>query len=139
MNDDTTDLAIEASSVVLPTTVQGCRDRLMVLQDEAAAIRIQIATDDLRRQAEKKPLDADWFHRASTALRFKRREMALLQGEIQRLGGGRGGCQRDAFKDALINVLRADYDEQGWAQALERARQAAAAIPQRQVLEVQHG
>jgi hypothetical protein len=111
--------------------VQGCRDRLMVLQDEAAAIRIQIATGDLRRQAEKKALDPDWFHRASTALRFKRREMSLLQEELHRLSGS---CQRDAFKDALINVLRADYDEQGWAQALGRARQAAAATPQREVL-----
>ncbi len=133
MNDDIPDLAIEASSVVLPTTVQGCRDRLMVLQDEAAAIRIQIATDDLRRQSEKRPLDADWFYRASTALRFKRREMALLQAEIHRLGGQR---QRETFKDALISVLRADYDEQGWEQALERARQAVAAVPPRQVLQV---
>ena len=136
MNDDNPDLSIEASSVVLPTTVQGCRDRLMVLQDEAAAIRIQIATGDLRRQAEKKALDPDWFHRASTALRFKRREMSLLQEELHRLSGG---CQREAFKDALINVLRADYDEQGWAQAMGRARQAAAATPQRQALEVPHG
>jgi hypothetical protein len=133
VNDDNPDAPIEGSSVVLPDTVQGCRDRLMVLQDEAAAIRIQIATVDLRRQAEKKALDPDWFHRAGTALRFKRREMALLQAEIQRLTGGN---PRDTFKDALIGVLRADYDEQGWAQALERARQAAAAFPQ---AEVRHG
>lgn len=134
MNDDTTDLSIEASSVVLPTTVQGCRDRLIVLQDEAAAIRIQIATDDLRRQAEKKPLDANRFHRASTALRFKLREMALLQSEIQRLGGSRSAGHREAFKDALIEVLRADYDEHTWAQVLERARRVAAAPPTGQVL-----
>ena len=133
MNDRNRDLAFGESSVSLPITLLGCRDRLMALQDEVTAIRIQIATDDLRRQSEKRSLDADWYHRASTALRFKRREMALLQAEIHRLGGLR---RREVFKDALINILRADYDEQGWAQALARARQAAVAIPQG---EVQHG
>lgn len=126
MNED---IPMEGPLVVLPTTVRGCRDRLMVLQDEVAAIRIQIAAGDLRRQAEKKALDPDWFHRARTALRFKRHEMALLQEELHRLGGGSGGGQRETFKDALIKVLRADYDEQGWAQALERARHAASHAP----------
>jgi hypothetical protein len=121
------DLIVAAPLVVLPTTLQGCRNRLLVLQDEIAGIRIQLATSEMRRQADRKQPDVGWFHRASTALRFKRREIALLQAEIQRLSGG---SSRDAFKDALIGVLRADYDEQGWARVLERARQAAAAPAQ---------
>ncbi len=55
----------------LPSTVQGCRDRLAAVQDEMASIRIQIATTDIRRQTEKKSLDPTWFHRAKTALRLK--------------------------------------------------------------------
>ena len=58
-----------ATPIRLPSTLQGCRERLAALQDEIASIRIQIATTDIRRQTEKKSLDATWFHRAKTALR----------------------------------------------------------------------
>jgi hypothetical protein len=30
--------------------------------------------------------------------------------------------RRDAFKDRLIAVLRADYDDDAWGAALDRAR-----------------
>ncbi len=115
------DFPTEGPLADLPATAQGCRDRLSVLHDEMAAIRIQIATGDLRRQAERKALDPDRYHRASTALRFKRREVARLQDELGRLGGG---ARRETFKDTLIDVLRADYDDHAWARALAQARRA---------------
>ncbi len=106
----------------LPSTVQGCRDRLAAVQDEMASIRIQIATTDIRRQTEKKSLDPTWFHRAKTALRLKQQEMAQLTAQIAKLCAEQGGSHRERFKDALIEVLRADCDEDRWQAAVSRAR-----------------
>ncbi len=91
----------------------------MVLHGEMASIRIQIATTDIRRQTEKRALDPAWYHRAKTALRLKQQEASLLSGRILNLSGpGR----REAFKDALIEVVRADCDEERWAGLVKRAR-----------------
>ena len=106
----------------LPSTVQGCRDRLAAVQDEMASIRIQIATTDIRRQTEKKSLDPTWFHRAKTALRLKQQEMAQLTAQIAKLCTEQGGSHRERFKDALIEVLRADCDEDRWQSVISRAR-----------------
>lgn len=66
--------------VHLPDSAQGCRERMAALQGEIASIRIQIATTDIRRQTEKKTLDAAWFHRAKTALRLKQQKLAQVPG-----------------------------------------------------------
>jgi len=118
--------AQQAATIRLPDTAQGCRDRLAVLQDEIASIRIQIATTDIRRQVEKKSLDPTWFHRAKTALRTRQLEVVKLSAQLGRLGGVSGPARRDRFKDALIEVLRADCDDERWAQALSRARELQA-------------
>ena len=118
--------AQQAAVIRLPDTAQGCRDRLAVLQDEIASIRIQIATTDIRRQVEKKSLDPTWYHRAKTALRLKQQELAQVSARLGQLSTGNGAVLRDRFKDALIEVLRADCDDERWAQALSRARQLQA-------------
>ena len=118
--------AQQAAVIRLPDTAQGCRDRLAVLQDEIASIRIQIATTDIRRQVEKKSLDPTWYHRAKTALRLKQQELAQVSARLGQLSTGSGAVRRDRFKDALIDVLRADCDDERWAQALSRARQLQA-------------
>lgn len=118
--------AQQAAVIRLPDTAQGCRDRLAVLQDEIASIRIQIATTDIRRQVEKKSLDPTWYHRAKTALRLKQQELAQVSARLGHLSTGSGAERRDRFKDALIEVLRADCDDERWAQALSRARQLQA-------------
>ncbi len=106
--------------VHLPDTPEGCRVRLVELHDELRSIRIENSTRDLRRQAERHSLDPDWYHRASTAVRHKRREIALVQLQLDRLvGPGR----RDVLKDALISVLRPEFDDAAWSRALARARQ----------------
>jgi len=115
MNHQTDDPVVH-----LPDTPEGCRVRLAELHDEVRSIRIEISTRDLRRQAERHSVDPDWYHRASTAVRHKRREIALVQQQLDRLvGPGR----RDALKDALIRVLRAEFDDAAWSRALARARQ----------------
>ena len=118
--------AQQAAVTRLPDTAQGCRDRLAVLQDEIASIRIQIATTDIRRQVEKKSLDPTWYHRAKTALRLKQQELAQVSARLGQLSTGSGAVRRDRFKDALLEVLRADCDDERWAQALSRARQLQA-------------
>lgn len=107
---------------VLPTTPEGCRERLAALAGEIASIRIQIATTDIRRQTERRTLDPAWFHRAKTALRMKQAERTAVAAQLARLGGTTPGPGREGFKDVLIEVLREDYDRATWEQVLERAR-----------------
>ena len=105
-----------------PATVEACRERLATLKDEIVSIRIQIATSDIRRQADRRSLDATWYHRAKTALRLKQQELALVSAQLARLNGRSPAVRRDRFKDALIEVLRAECDEERWQSALVRAQ-----------------
>ena len=109
-------------AVALPDSVHGCRERMATLQSEITSIRIQIATTDIRRQTEKKTLDAAWFHRAKTALRLKRQELAQVRAHMAGLPDGPHGSKRDAFKDALIEVVRAQCNDEQWAGLVTRAR-----------------
>jgi len=115
-----------AHAVLLPETTAGCRERLASVRSEIAAIRVQIATADLRRQAHKQALDAQWFHRAKTALRLKNLEAAQLSAHLSALGEQAGAAapqrQRERFKDALIEAMRAECDDARWAALLQRAR-----------------
>lgn len=105
----------------LPDSPQGCRARLATLQDEIAAIRIQIATTDLQRQVDRKALDPTWFHRAKTALRLKQQEVAQINSRLAALNRLGAGGRRDHFKDTLIEVLRREFDAGQWASLLRRA------------------
>ena len=104
----------------MPESRQECRDRLVALQGEIASIRIQIATTDIRRQADKKGLDPAWYHRAKTALRLKQQELAKLTAHIAALNHA---GQRDRFKDTLIEVLRSECTDAQWAGLVSQARQ----------------
>ncbi len=106
----------------LPSTAQGCRERVAALHDEIASIRIQIATTDIRRQAEKRTLDAAWFHRAKTAMRVKQQELAQVMLHLAGFGEVPKSDRRDAFKDALIGVVRQQCDDAQWADLVARAR-----------------
>jgi hypothetical protein len=116
------DQPYHAPQMTPPATVEACRERLSALKDEIVSIRIQIATSDIRRQADRRSLDASWYHRAKTALRLKQQELALVSAQLARLNGRSPAVRRDRFKDALIEVLRAECDEERWQSALVRAR-----------------
>lgn len=109
-------------AVCLLDSAYGCRERMASLQGEIASIRIQIATTDIRRQNEKKTLDAAWFHRAKTALRLKQQELAQVTAHLAGLTDRPHGSKRDAFKDALIEVVRAQCNDEQWAGLVTRAR-----------------
>ena len=107
----------------LPPTRDACRERLRVLADEMASIRTQIAVADIRRQAARRALDAQWFHQARTALQIKQQEVADLKNHLKALSAeGPAGAGREAFKDALIEVVRAYCDAPVWEQLMDRAR-----------------
>ena len=106
----------------LPDSTAACRARLVTLQDEIAAIRLQLAAADMRRQAVKGKPDATAFHRTKTALRLKRQEIARITAHLATLTPGHSGAHRERFKDALIAVLRAEFDDTRWAGLLARAR-----------------
>jgi hypothetical protein len=108
--------------IQLPSTWQGCQDRLAALRDEIASIRIQVAVADIHRQTDKGSMDATHFHRVKTDLRLKRQEVAQLIAHLAKLRRTGPVGHRERFKDALIEVLRADCDEAHWQSALSRAR-----------------
>ena len=102
-----TETTFPSATAGLPDTLEGCRVRLSSLHSEIAAIRLQISTADLRRQANRQTLDADWFHRAKTALRLKQAEAARLTAHLSTLAQHCGSHRRERFKDALIAAMRA--------------------------------
>jgi hypothetical protein len=93
------------------------RVRLAEIDDAIASIKTQIAAADLQRQANGKPINPSWFHRAKTALRHLQRERAgLVQQPSPR---------REAVKDCLIAVLRERHDEPTWLGLVAEARRRA--------------
>lgn len=116
-----TELHSPSATAALPDTPEGCRARLATLHSEIAAIRAQIAAADLRRQANRKTLDADWFHRAKTALRLKKEEAARISARLTELTP-KAKSSRERFKDALIATMRAECDDARWNALLARAR-----------------
>ncbi len=103
--------------VPLPETREACRERIITLQSEIAAIRAQIAAADLDRQAKGERMDARWYHRARTALRFKREELARLQEHLKCLPGGVRE-RKERLKDAIIETVRSGYDDGEWRQVM---------------------
>lgn len=110
------------ADIRLPDSAAACRERLVILQDEIAGIRLQLAATDMRRQAAKGKPDAAAFHRARTALRMKQHEVARIRAHLATLESGGPGAHRERFKDALIAVLRSEFDDTRWAGLLLRAR-----------------
>ncbi len=90
--------------------------RLIELDDAIAKIRTQIATADLTRQTQGKPIDPVWFNRARTAQRHLYRERAEL------LADGSGWHRRNKMKDVLIDILRARHVPEVWAELVAEAR-----------------
>ena len=123
LNDVDPSLARPAPSQ-MPANSAEARARLIEIDDGIAAIRTQIAAADLKRQASRRPIDPDWFHRAKTAVRHLERERAQLREHIVTLPG-----PRDRLKDHIIAVVRPDYDDMTWETVIEvatRARDAEA-------------
>ena len=77
------------------------------------------AAADLERQANHGRMDPRWYHRARTAIRFKRQEIAALSAHMRTLPAESG--RKDAFKDCLIEVLRDEFDDDAWHGLLDRA------------------
>ena len=92
-----TEMTYPSATAGLPDTLEGCRVRLAHLHSEIAAIRLQISTADLRRQANRQMLDADWFHRTKTALRLKTH--------------GQPGVPAAPLTDAQVAAIAAILDE----------------------------
>jgi hypothetical protein len=104
--------------VDLPPTREACRERLAELATQVAAIKTQIAAADLERQRRRGTVDPTGFQEWRTALLAKYREIERLTRHMATLPS-----KRDAFKDRLIAVLRADYDDAAWQAAVNSARQ----------------
>ncbi len=128
MSEVTIGACAGAGNGALPPSRAACQARIAELQDEIAAIRAQIASADLDRQARRGRIDPRWFHRVKTALRHRRRELVELTAHMASLPAG--PSRRDTFKDCLIEVLRADYQDDAWelvltaAKALQQEREA---------------
>ena len=100
-----------------PATRAACRAAIDQLRADIDAIRAQIATADLERQANHGKMDPRWYHRARTAIRHKRQQIAALAAHLQTLPSERKG----GLKDCLLEVLRGEFDDEAWSAFLDRA------------------
>ena len=105
----------------LPATPAACRERLAMLQDDIASIKTQIATADIRRQAEKKTQDPVGFHRAKTALRLKQQELVRVKSQLAQLASC-APASRQSLQAALIQVCRAACTDEQWEELVHRAK-----------------
>ena len=119
---DTLHSADSAAAGALPDAGPDVRRlRLAALDDAIARIRTQIAAADLERQAKGKKIDPSWVHRAKTAMRHLQRE------RVELLATGPATARRKAkLKDAIIEVVRRNHDEESWAAVLGEAQRLAA-------------
>ena len=101
----------------LPADRPTCRAAIDRLNGEIEAIRAQIATADLERQARRGKMDPRWYHRARTAIGHKRQRIAALQAHMRTLPADR----KTGLKDCLIEVLRDEFDDDAWQGLMERA------------------
>jgi hypothetical protein len=101
----------------LPARRTACRAAIDQLRADIDAIKAQIAAADLERQARRGKMDPRWYHRARTAIRHKRQQIAVLTAHLQTLPTDR----KVGFKDCLIQVLRDEFDDVAWQVALDRA------------------
>jgi hypothetical protein len=108
-----------AAGKTMPATRAECRTTIDQLRADIDAIKAQIAAADLERQARCGKMDPRWYHRARTAIRHKRQQIAALTAHLQTLPVGRG--RRAGFKDCLIEVLRDEFDDEAWKGFLDRA------------------
>ena len=102
----------------LPPTRDEGRALLATLTGEVAAIKTRIAAADLERQRRRGQVDPVQFQQWRAALSDRQRQIERLTRHMSALPS-----PRDALKDRLIAVLRADYDDGAWQAAVDRARQ----------------
>ncbi len=103
----------------LPSDLEECRTRIISLQFDIAAIRDQLAAADMERQANGGRIDAVWFRRARSALRFKREALVLLQERLRHLAS----AKKHQLKECIIAVVRREYGEDKWRAVLDEAHQ----------------
>ena len=115
--EDRTLVACAPAGNAMPATRAECRATIDQLRGDIDAIKAQIAAADLERQAKRGKMDPRWYHRARTAIRHKRQQIAELTAHLQSLPSDR----KAGFKDCLIEVLRDEFDEEAWQGFLDRA------------------
>jgi hypothetical protein len=108
-----------AAGKSMPATRAECRTAIDQLRADIDAIKAQIAAADLERQAKHGKMDPRWYHRARTAIRHKRQQIAALTTHMQILPAGAG--RKAGFKDCLLEVLRDEFDDEAWQGFLDRA------------------
>ena len=117
MEDGTLVPAACAGKADLPASRAACRAAIDHLRGDIDAIKAQIAAADLERQVRRGRMDPRWYHRARTAIRHKRQQIAELTAHLHTLPPDR----KLGFKDCLIEVLRDEFDDQAWEHFLDRA------------------
>ena len=75
----------------MPATRTECRTAIDQLRGDIDAIKAQIAAADLERQAKRGKMDPRWYHRARTAIRHKRQQIAALTAHHADIAGGPEG------------------------------------------------
>lgn len=93
------------------------RAKIAELDDAIEKIKTQLAAADMRRQERRGRLDADWYHKARTAMRHLQRERAELIAVAASLPDPRA-----ELKDRIIALARTYFDPADWESIVEQAQ-----------------
>jgi len=113
---DTTIIGIGAVTGNSPTTREECQQRLLEIHNDIAAIRTEIATADLERQARRGRINPTAFLNMKGRLRTLQAQAAEVSVRMSRLPG-----RKDALKEMLIVLFRERHDDAAWAVVLDEA------------------
>lgn len=100
---------------VPPVTESEARHRMTELKMAILSIEDQIKTQEITNG-----IDPAWFRKASTSRRFKTFELQRLE-----------DCVKDkssrgvSLSDHIVDIVRADYNDDEWADIVEDARARA--------------
>lgn len=111
------------------SALEALREQVLALQDEIVGLRILMATKDAQRQQRREAVDAQWLLSTKTLLQAKRLELGRLQAKLVGMESrARKSTEwlrilpREAFRDALLEVVRQECDDEVWAMLKSKAR-----------------
>ena len=115
--------------LVMPATLEECEAVMERLSADCTAIRIQVDAARANQKTTGRYADANWFHRANTALRWMNRDRQRLQEHMAKLRRSERQSlvqQRDAL---LIAFLREHVTPEVFQACVDKTRALAGGGP----------
>ena len=111
--------------VVMPDTLAECELLMDQISADCTTVRGQVDAAKAAQKATGRYADPQWFHRASTALRWMNRDRQRLQDHMAALRRAARAAQPEQQDALLIAALRAQGGEEVFLACAERVRAQA--------------